>query len=267
MPIVNQNNITLTTADTDFINLVNNRITMYGQIPYTVPQRLIIDIIKESARLFFRMDYRSSSRVFLLLTKESILDFTKNNPIEGYEIMRGFGIVLPQYVQVVKEMYKTNEKNIISADEITEISMGLVRTSPYGSSLAGINSQLYNIAATAKMVELTSYNSILGRSISFNYSPQSQILFINEAKPTENFILECLINIHIQQLYTYDLYIRHVIGRVKQELKRMIASHVIQLPGDVTLNADEICNNLEDVERVEDILKAGSGIGDMIMFR
>lgn len=268
MPItLPQQNITLVQDDTDFISLVRNRITMYGRIPYDIPQQLIIDIIKESARLFFKHDFRSTSRVFMQIRKEDILDFRKNNPINNYEQLRGYGLILPGYVQVVKEVYRVNVTNIITVEEITEISVGIIRTSPYGSSLAGINSSMYNLAATCKMVEQTAYQSLLGRSVSANYSPSTQHLFINEPEIENGFILECLVNVPIQNLYQNDLYIRHVIGRCKQELKRLIGGRSINLPGGVTVNAEEICNNLEDIQTVEDILKAGDGIGDIIMFR
>jgi hypothetical protein len=41
----------------------------------------------------------------------------------------------------------------------------------------------------------------------------------------------------------------------------------MQLPGDATLNVDELCNNTEDAEKVEEILKQAGGVGDIIIYR
>jgi 16S rRNA A1518/A1519 N6-dimethyltransferase RsmA/KsgA/DIM1 with predicted DNA glycosylase/AP lyase activity len=44
----NFNPYSVNEQDINFINLVQNKITGYGQIPYTVPTNLIIDVIEES---------------------------------------------------------------------------------------------------------------------------------------------------------------------------------------------------------------------------
>ena len=107
---------------------------------------------------------------------------------------------------------------------------------------------------------------VFGTAVVFHYSNLTHK--IRFATPVfSNLVLECIINIDVQNLYNDDLFIRHTIGRTKQELKRLIAGHVFELPGGTTLNAEEICNNLEDVENVENTIKAGSGIGDIIMSR
>jgi hypothetical protein len=58
-----------------------------------------------------------------------------------------------------------------------------------------------------------------------------------------------------------------VIANVKKELKRILGGHVFPLPGDVTISAEEICNNIEDAADVETIIKAGGGVGDIIVKR
>ena len=56
-------------------------------------------------------------------------------------------------------------------------------------------------------------------------------------------------------------------ANTKKELKRLIAGHTFNLPGGVTVSADEICNNLDDAENVENLIKSSSGVGDIIMKR
>lgn len=279
MITINSENIqiTLTVQDKQFVDMVNNRITIYGQIPYTVPSKLIIDVIRDSARMFYRMGYyKSQQTAFYLLNKSEILKLSQ----EGSEFLKpistdptfasnnnfkGYAIPLPGFINNVMEIYETNKESSTSIELIANIQ-GTQRSSPYGSSIAGVNSSLYMIEAVARLSQEQNIRSILGEAIPFSFNTTTKTLMIfKEVK--KNHLLKTICNVDIQYLYNDDLFIRHVIGRTKQELKRLIASHTIQLPGDTTLNADEICNNLEDVEKVEEILKAAGGVGDLILMR
>jgi len=279
MITINSENIqiTLTVQDKQFVDMINNRITIYGQIPYTVPSKLIVDVIRDSARMFYRMGYyKSQQTAFYLLNKSEILKLSQDgneqlNPIAtdptfaNNNNFKGYVIQLPGFINNVKEIYETNKESSTSIELIANIQ-GTQRSSPYGSSIAGINSSLYMIEAVTRLIQEQNIRSILGEAIPFNYNTATKTLMIfKEVK--KNHLLKTICNVDIKYLYNDDLFIRHVIGRTKQELKRLIASHTIQLPGDATLNADEICNNLEDVEKVEDILKNAGGIGDLILMR
>lgn len=256
--------IQLLEGDRNFIDLINNRITMYGQIPYTVPQRLIIDIIKESARYFYRHYWKSTYKTFFYVSLENILDYTKNNPNDIKS--SDYTLTLPSFINVVKEIYETNSGTMPTSQELLSNIQFMQMTAPYGNSISGINSSLYIIEAACRMVEEQNYQSVFGTSVPFNYNNLVHKLNIHK-KLQSSLMLECLVNVDIQNLYMDDLYIRHVIARTKQELKRLLAGHTFELPGGVTMNAEEICNNIEDVDKVEEILKSSGGIGDLIMFR
>jgi len=257
------NNQQLVEADRQFINLVSNRITGYGQIPYTVPEPLIIDIIKESARYFYRHYYKATYKTFFRISKYDVLQFLG---INNHPNITDYTIILPSFINVVVELHESDKVNSPTSQELIENIQLLQRSAPYGQSVLGINNSLYIMEAACRMVEETNYNSIFGTTVPFNYNNLIHQLNIHKTLLT-NLIAEVLANVDIQILYNDDLYIRHVIARTKQELKRVIGSHTIELPGGATLNADEVCNNIEDVEKVEEILKNSGGIGDIIMMR
>jgi hypothetical protein len=140
------------------------------------------------------------------------------------------------------------------------------QVSPYGQSLVGINSSLYLIEAVCKLVEGQAMESILNTGIPFSFSNSTHVLnFMGQIQ--HNLLLQCMCNVPLHNLYSDDLFIRYVLAKTKMELRRKIGSHTMQLPGDATLNVDELCNNTEDAEKVEEILKQSSGIGDIIMYR
>lgn len=295
-----QPQLQLIPEDRRFIELINNRITLYGQIPYTVPEKLIIELIKESALYFFRMGYwRSQHVVFYRLPITEIIEFLRNsnqhpkdenccedypdceherhhvhpekiNPM--YRNLRGYAVKLPPFVNAVREIYESNG-NDYSTQEIFDSTADLVfrqQMSPYGYSLMGINSNLYIYEVCCKMTEQAAWQSVMGTSVPFRYNNATKTLIINKQikEETVSLMLQCDCNVDVQNLYVDDLFIKYVIGRCKQELKRLLAGHVFQLPGDVTLNADEICANADtEVSSVEETLKGATGIGDLILQR
>ena len=250
-------------SDRQFINLVNNRITIYGQIPYVVPEKLIIDIIKESAKYFYKHYWKSVYKTFLRIKKEDVLLFMGIDTDPG---ITDYTITMPSSVNVVYELHESNRISVPTSQELIQNIQLLQRSAPYGQSVMGINNSLYIMEAACRMQEEANYNSIFGTSVPFNFNNLTHQINIHKTL-SNNLMAEVLMNIDIQLLYNDDYYIRHVIGRTKQELKRVLASHTIELPGGAILNADEICNNLEDVEKVEEILKASGGVGDIIMMR
>lgn len=249
-------NIELTEIDKIFIDLIDNRITGYKQIPYTVPPKLIIDMIKDSARLFYKAYWRASKKSFYRLDIGAILDFftetTENQNLSLRDI--GRVVTLPTYIRNVKGVFETNKSTVSNDDDDYSIDR----------RLDGINKHLYVLEQACKLVEETMYNSTMGTTIPFNYNPLiNQLEMYSDIN--QSLILECIVDIPIQYLYNDDLFIRHVIGTSKRELKRVIGGHTIPLPGGATLNADEICNNLDDIEKVEETIKQSSGIGDIIL--
>jgi hypothetical protein len=265
MAITVNTDLQLLEADRNFLDLVQNRITIYGQIPYQIPTKLIIDITKESARYFFKNYWRSTEKTYYHILKEDILKTLNMSDLTS-GIME-FTIKLPSYVNIVKEIYEANDSNAPpTSQELIENVQLVSKSSSYGNSVLGINNSLYILEAACRMIESQNWKSIFGTSIPFHYNSLTNYLNIRKS-PEKNYLLECEVNVDIQYLYRDDLFIRHVIGRTKQELKRLIASHTIELPGGATLNAEEICNNTEDVEKVEELIKGGSGIGDIILMR
>jgi len=251
--------IELTPQDRDFVDSIDNRITMYKQIPYTVPTPLIVAIIQQSAKLFYRYYYRSQESVFYYLPTKEIKGqgpLLGNNDPNHY---KGFGVYLPGNVNVVREIYQVNVPTLATSLEI-------LTGAQYSQQSRGINNSLFIIENACRLIEQQNMRSILGVTIPFTYHQASHRLMLFGVAD-DNLMLQCDTNIDVQLLYNDDLFYRHVLARTKQELKRMIASHTVQLPGDVTLNAEEICNNIEDGDKVEDILKASSCVGDIILQR
>lgn len=259
--------IELSSADRQFVENLDNRLTMFGELPYTVPERMIIQQIKQAALLFYRTYFNAVQKVYFFIDNSDLKKFSEDYFskvfIEGF---RGYMVNLHPSIRVVKDIWETNKEREFGVNELIENLQYGVNPAYYGQSLLGINQNLYITEAACKMVEQATISTVFSESIPFDFNPLSHQLMIGK-ELKRSIVLECERDVPIQNLYNDDLFDRYVYGLCKRELKRMIGSHTIQLPGDTTLNVDEICNNLDDIERVEDILKGGSGLGDVIMMK
>jgi hypothetical protein len=258
--------IKLNQIDNDFVNMINDRINCFGMIPYTVPRKLIVLMIQQSARTFYRYGYyRSQEQRLMLLPKSEIMKYA---PKEGSQIKDvGYRVQLPKNISIIQEIYETNisERTILQDEELEKNI--LFDSTSYGQNIYGINNNMFMFDMAAKMIQYTAVRTIFGRKIMFKYIQSTYQLIFYETNFNDALILDCFINLNVEVLYDDDLFVRHVIASVKQELKRIIGGHTATLPGDVTLNVDEICNDLEDKATVEEILKNSAGVGDIIMMR
>lgn len=259
--------IELSSADRQFVDNLDNRLTMFGELPYTVPERMIVQQIKQAALLFYRTYFNAVQKAYFFIDNSDLKKFSEDYFskvfIEGF---RGYMVNLHPSIRVVKDIWETNKEREFGVNELIENLQYGVNPAYYGQSLLGINQNLYITEAACKMVEQATISTVFSESIPFDFNPLSHQLMIGK-ELKRSIVLECERDVPIQNLYNDDLFDRYVYGLCKRELKRMIGSHTIQLPGDTTLNVDEICNNLDDIERVEDILKGGSGLGDVILMK
>jgi len=262
------NNVNLDEKDLEFFNRINNNITLYGQLPYNIPQQLIIENIKSAARFFYEYHPMVTKPVFYVLTLDkfedkqyliSTGDSTKN--INQFEKI----IKLSPRIKVVRKIYDNDQGH--NWDDLIDESysngpIGLT----YGAN-GGIDSQLFYTEITTKMVEVQALTSMMTTTITFKYNQFDNTLYLRTKPKTDQILIECKATVHIHNLYNNPYFERLVLGYSKRDLKRLIAGHTFQLPGEVTINAEEICNNLEDIETVEQLIKSQSTAGDIILKR
>jgi len=257
----NNNTIKLSESDREFVNLVVNRITMYGQIPYTIPELLIIDMIKNSAKYFYKYYSNAWQKNHYYIKTYDLVNNDKNRESGT---LNNITARLSPRIRIVTEVHETNMPSAQTATSLDVSTFG-------GSSTngpVGINNNLYMIEKATQMVEANVFKQIFRSKIPFDYNHATQTLSLfREPTPGSNIILAVLCDIDIYHLYNDNFFERHVIAQCKRELKRLLGGHVFDLPGGVTMNAEEICNNIEDAEKVEELIKNGSGVGDIIMKR
>lgn len=275
MLTINRNSTDTNPIDNEFIDRILNILTLYNSLPYTIPRKMVEEVIKSSARYFYCNYDGAWRQSYQLVTKQSVEEnlqtlygsYTNLNNVTHGEY--ALSIRLSPRIRIVKEIFRAeaSSKNIfedaLKTEYTTENSSNRGSYGGFGINNSTIDRHLFLLQNITKMVEINNLMAISNRPFPFSYNTESNMLLLKDRIDTP-LILHCYIDNDINQLYNNTLFERHVIGCAKRELKRLIGSHTIELPGNVTLNPDEICNNLEDIERVEEIVKNSSGIGDIL---
>lgn len=260
----NQNNkLALTIQDRAFVDLIQNRITMYGEIPYSLPELMIVDLIKSAAKLFLQYWHGATETSFYRLENYDIKQYA------GTDKFQTLSVKIDPRIRTVRAIYETNSnQGRYSYDDGDKYETGTIAgASANRPELNGINNNLYLLEFAIKMTEQKAYDNIFSSSLPFDYSFETNTLLFKRQPTGTSIVLKVAKAVHIHQLYNNTFFERYVIANAKKELKRKIGSHTIELPGGATLNTDEVCAGMDDAETVEGIIKASSGIGDIILKR
>ena len=237
---------------------MSNRITAYGQIPYTVPIQLIVDMIKAAAKYFYEWFPSALYHTSYLINK---------NEIEKYRGFNGFNtnqIIISPKIKNINRVYEIND-NYIKDTDWTSFSMQSMITGGFieMNHPIGINNHLLMIENAVKMVEINAIKNMFKTNVPFSFNHRSNVLEFRVI-PKNHLLLDVDAALDVDKLYNDPYFERYVIATTKRELKRIIGSHTINLPGGATLNVDEICNNLEEIQEIEQQIKAMNGMGDII---
>lgn len=275
-----QNEINLSPEDSNFVNQIHNEITMYGELPHSIPQRQIVSIIMDSARWFYKHYSGSWERKHLVIRKRDIKNHLKIGKNGGFS---NITLRLPPQVRIVKELYPVTGNIPQRIDDfytplgqtqglgMQGMTSGTNSTAPleiagFGNQGFGINNNLFIIENVVKMVESNFLNSVFKKKLRRNWNKLTSTLTILDTIETD-IVVDCMVDIDIQYLYENPYFKRHVISFCHQQLKRKLGGVMVELPGGGQLSPDEICNKVEDATTVEEYIKQGSGLGALIIKR
>lgn len=274
------NDLKLTQYDEDFVNYIINEISLYGELPHSIPQRQIVEIIRQSARWFFKHYYGAWEQKHFLLRKKDISDYLKTGNSKISQFM-SIDVKLPPQIRIVKSVrvigstlrnsddfaysplsYGASPNGMISGtSSVSPLEMWGVGNSGYG-----INNNLFIIENVVKMVEARAMDAFFKKNIGFNFTKLSSTLTFRESINSDVMLI-VLCDIDIKYLYEDPYFIRHVISMCHQALKRKLGGFTVELNSGATMNVEEICNKIDDAKEIEDFIKSGSGLGTLLVAR
>ena len=248
----------LSPIDKAFVDLVKNKLTLFGQIPYSIPEKMVIEVIKSSARYFYKYYDKSWKQSYYHIKQTDIIQYA------GSDNFVTLALTINPRIRVVKEIYEANISSVSSISAaMYDSSKSGNKNDLYGSV---VNNNLFIIEASVKLVEARTFDNIFSSRLPFDFSQATHELILKKV-PKANVVLDVYVDNEIHTLYNDSFFERHVLANCKKELKRLIGGHTFELPGGVVVASDEICNDIEDASKVEELIKSASGVGDIIMKR
>ena len=267
--LVNCSNIDEVECLNDFVESIQNEMSVNGSIPFTIPAESIAQLVKNAKTMFYKMYEDASEEMFIAIPESEIrkrsfqraihamdgpgvnkvtAKFKKgegDNPNTGHT--RGT-YVLPDGVISVVGVYslggwsgEAGWNTGLLGKNSGDVSLHrMVYQSVYDRTMAvSADNTMYYICTEAF---LDMSRQIFQNMISFKYNRLTNNLRFLGELPKSDVILDVLVRVPDCDLYNDDLFRRYVIADCKVQLSRILGAFSYQMPGNVSINVEAIAN-------------------------
>lgn len=271
----------------DFVESIQNEISVNGAIPFTIPAESIAQITKNAKTMFYKSYEDSTEEMFIAIPESEIrkrsfqrgihtMDGPGDNKVTA-KFKKGEGdnpntghtrgtYTLPEGVISVVGVYELNAfsgesgwNSGLLGKSAGDVSLNrMVYQSVYDRTMAvSADNTMYYICTEA-FLDIS--RQIFQNMISFKYNRLTNNLRFLGELPKSDVILDVLVRIPDCDLYNDDLFRRYVIADCKVQLSRILNSFTYQMPGNITVNVEAIANEgATEKENIIQELKDMSG--------
>ena len=271
----------------DFVESIQNEISVNGAIPFTIPAESIAQITKNAKTMFYKSYEDASEELFIAIPESEI---RKKSFQRGIHTMDGPGdnkgtakfkkgegdnpntghtrgtYTLPEGVISVVGVYEIGAfsgesgwNSGLLGKSAGDVSLQrMVYQSVYDRTMAvSADNTMYYICTEA-FLDIS--RQIFQNMISFKYNRLTNNLRFLGELPKSDVILDVLVRVPDCDLYNDDLFRRYVIADCKVQLSRILGAFSYQLPGNITVNVEAIANEgSTEKEQILQELKDMSG--------
>lgn len=244
----------------EFIDLIQNELTISCALPKTLPDANIRLIIETRALPWFYRSYMYAvQKIYYLIKKDAFFteEFTKYRYVN-----------VPCEIQSVSYLYELRSDSLLS--------LGI--NSPNLSVNLGVTNQPYLSSYVTTIGELGVYKTLLDNMSDMmnqlnKYTLKHQFNQLNHrlhilTNVKYDVIIEAYANIPQENLFKDDLFYKYVAGYAKMQLGNLVGRYDFQLPGSIKINsADLVSQGKEEVTAVEEAIKAISNSSWFVMVR
>lgn len=235
----------------EFVDFVQNELTIGCALPRTVPDAEIRRIIETKALPYFYRRYQYAvQKMYFLLKKEAF----HTDEFTQYRFVN-----VPCEIQSIIYLYE------VRGDSLYQLGIN----SPNLSVNLGVTNQPYLSSFVTTIGELGLYKTILDSmsdmlnalnkyTLKFHYNQlQHRLHILTDVK--YDVIIEAYANILPEYLFRDDLFMKYVVGLAKIQYGRLTGTYDFSLPGGVKINSsDVVSQGKEEVKEVEDEIKGQS---------
>ena len=271
----------------DFVESIQNEISVNGAIPFTIPAESIAQITKNAKTMFYKSYEDASEELFIAIPESEIrkrsfqrgihtMDGPGDNKVTS-KFKKGEGdnpntghtrgtYTLPEGVISVVGVYEIGAfsgesgwNSGLLGKSAGDVSLNrMVYQSVYDRTMAvSADNTMYYICTEA-FLDIS--RQIFQNMISFKYNRLTNNLRFLGELPKSDVILDVLVRVPDCDLYNDDLFRRYVIADCKVQLSRILGAFSYQLPGNITVNVEAIANEgATEKENIIQELKDMSG--------
>ena len=271
----------------DFVESIQNEISVNGAIPFTIPAESIAQITKNAKTMFYKSYEDSTEEMFIAIPESEIrkksfqrgihtMDGPGDNKVTA-KFKKGEGdnpntghtrgtYTLPEGVISVVGVYSLGgwsgeagwNTGLLGKNSGDVSLQRMVYQSVYDRTMAvSADNTMYYICTEAF---LDMSRQIFQNMISFKYNRLTNNLRFLGELPKSDVILDVLVRVPDCDLYNDDLFRRYVIADCKLQLHRILGSYNYNMPGNITINVDSIADDGKtEKEQVIQELKDMSG--------
>lgn len=235
---------------------VQQEITSFCQIPFTIPKEEVIRIIN-NAKMWFYKHYEYSVQEKYYAVKSDIFkteSFKKNGEI-----------IMPDSVWSVNSVYQISRwagedggfggKSFIGLDPDFALDK-FVYNNVYGSGIG--SEQLMYYVINAYFIDLARMN--LQGMISYNYNYLNKKFRFMGELPKNDVVFLIYEKINDCDLFSDELFIRYITAQVKKQLGRILGTFNFNLPGNIQINYSDIKDEgKEELAAIEEEIKTDEG--------
>lgn len=261
----------------DFVESIQNEMTVNGSIPFSIPAESIAQLAKNAKTLFYKMYEDAHEEMFIAIPESEI---RKRSFQRGLHNMDGQGdkkavdrhqhtrgtYMLPEGVISVVGVYSIDgwsgeagwNTGLLGKNSGDVSLQRMVYQSVYDRTMAvSADNTMYYIC-TESFLDLS--RQLFQNMISFRYNRLTNNLRFLGELPKGDVILDVLVRVPDCDLYNDDLYRRYVLADCKSQLARILGSFSFQMPGNISINVESIANEgSAEKEQVIQELKDMSG--------
>ena len=271
----------------DFVESIQNEISVNGAIPFTIPAESIAQITKNAKTMFYKSYEDSTEEMFIAIPESEIrkksfqrgihtMDGPGDNKVTA-KFKKGEGdnpntghtrgtYTLPEGVISVVGVYALDSwsgeagwNTGLLGQNSGDVSLhSMVYQSVYDRTMAvSADNTMYYICTEA-FLDIS--RQIFQNMISFRYNRLTNNLRFLGELPKSDVILDVLVRVPDCDLYNDDLFRRYVIADCKVQLSRILGAFSYQLPGNISVNVEAIANEgSTEKEQILQELKDMSG--------
>ena len=242
-------------SEQELIEDINNEITYSGMLPYSLPENELKRLIENDSRYFYDNWRHAVEPRYLLLPT----DLFNTDQFKTHRTIQ-----MPDCVQFVIDFKEAKGASIFASIDRDFSEQKFIGSEVYLTPFIG-ESIMYRTIIFS-FLDLT--RGLILDTIAYDYNRNTNSLGVVGRTPKVNAVAKILKKIDKDKLFEDELFQRYVRAHRKVRLAHMLQTFNYQLPGDVSINYQNMVTTAEkEMDEVKAMMKGENTTDWMLLYR